>query len=194
MIHIIVGEREFNLSEETIRKIGYFKNMLEFESLSGQETKENENIFVDRDGDTFAQILKLVRGYNVPVTNDMRYDMDFYMIDILADEAEPYLEIKRRLSIPRKLVDLLQEYHIGICTYMDTLDTSNRGDIICEYIFRCPSSSKRYYKENMSADDLIHRIEHDPDYRNICDLYTYKANQNFHTYDTYAQICREIQK
>jgi hypothetical protein len=84
---ILVGESKFNLSNSTIEKIPFIEKALEFENKNGGFEEETDvDLFIDRDGDLFKQILNCIRGISCKVDFETKRsiltEMDYYCIEI----------------------------------------------------------------------------------------------------------------
>jgi hypothetical protein len=84
-IKLNVGGRHFETTRETLLNAEYFKCILEG---NWSESNSNKEIFIDRDSDLFSDVLKVLRGYDVPQTYLLSQELLFYGIELNYEKRE----------------------------------------------------------------------------------------------------------
>jgi len=125
-VEVNVGGTTFKASAATLRKSPFFASLLSDE-LTDDLRDQDGRLFVDRDPELFAEVLRIMRGYRFQVSserlpwNAVRAEADFYQIplDLLHSPAE--------VVIPPDILSVRRIYTELQCT--ETL----RRDEICMY-------------------------------------------------------------
>ncbi len=71
-IKLNVGGKHFETTRETLELSSYFDNW--------EESKEDE-LFIDRDGEIFTHVLRLLRYPEYPYPNEYVYELAFYQLE-----------------------------------------------------------------------------------------------------------------
>ncbi len=189
-IKINVGGTIFETTITTLKKINYFKYMLE-----DTNHDNTQNIFVDRPSHIFKHVLALAidNNYNYPLK--YKGELDFYDVSYNIHKLyEPYdgLSNDNRI-IKEKIYDI----YYGLNDIKDEINTlkneinalkndmdklNNQTIQICEYDnckSQCVNANTDYCEDHFNK--CWHKLN-DDDY-NICGRYTYA--------DIYGHYCQE---
>jgi hypothetical protein len=116
IIKLNVGGKIFNTTIKTLSVSKYFSALI-------KKHGEDGDIFIDRSGDNFEQVLSLLRDPQHSFPRNLEYELDFYQIDYDVDQ----LSLDQENYLLLKLYDFIKEMN-DMKTYMKNIPNLIKTD------------------------------------------------------------------